>query len=81
MFGLGLENAIKDGFVCQYFPQGFEPVELLHHAAVVAFRLGLIAHQQAPTVGLAGETVESFPHEVVAVLGLGDLDIPVTGDC
>jgi hypothetical protein len=80
LFGLDLDNALENGFVRQYFPEGFEPVELLHCAAVVAFRLDLIAHQQAPTVGLAGEAVESFPEEVVAVLGLGYQDVPVTGD-
>jgi hypothetical protein len=41
-------------------PQGFEPVELLDGAAVVAFGLGLIAQSQGPTVGLFHHALESF---------------------
>jgi len=75
LFGLGLEN----GFVWQFRPQGFEPFELLDRAAVVAFRLGLMAQDQGPTVGLARHAVESFAQRVVAVLGASDFDIPITG--
>jgi len=56
-------------------PQGFEPVELLDGAAVVAFGLGLVADGQGPTVGLFDHAVESFAEHVVAVLGVGDLEI------
>jgi hypothetical protein len=56
-------------------PQGFEPVELLDGAAVVAFGLGLVADGQGPTVGLFDHAVESFAEHVVAVLGAGDLEI------
>jgi hypothetical protein len=61
-------------------PQGFEPFKLLDGAAVVAFRLGLIADSQGPTVGLLDHPVESFAEQVVTVLGAGDFDIPITGE-
>ena len=61
-------------------PQGFEPVELLDGAAVVAFGLGLIAESQGPTVGMFHQAVESFAQCVVAVLGAGDFDIPIPGE-
>jgi len=67
-------------FIWQFGPQGFEPFELLDCAAVVAFRLGLIADGQGPTVGLADHTMESFAQQVVAVLGARDFDIPVAGE-
>jgi len=47
--GLGLDN----GFVCQLFTEGFEPVELLDGAAVVTLGLGLIAQQEGEAVGFA----------------------------
>ena len=46
----------------------------------MAFRLGLIAQGQGPTVGLAGAAAKTFAQEVVAVLGPSDFDIPVTGE-
>jgi hypothetical protein len=61
-------------------PQGFEPVELLDGAAVVAFRLGLIAESQGPSVGLFHQVLEAFGQRVVVVLGGGDFDIPLTGE-
>jgi hypothetical protein len=61
-------------------PQGFEPFELLDRAAVVAFRLGLVADGQGPTVGLLDHAVESFAQYVVAVLGAGDFDIASTNE-
>ena len=41
----------------------------------MAFRLGLIAQEQGPTVGAAGHPVEAFAQQVVAVLGACDFDI------
>jgi hypothetical protein len=46
----------------------------------MAFRLGLITESQGPTVGLFHQAVESFAQRVVAVLGAGDFDIPLTGE-
>ena len=61
-------------------PQGFEPIELLDCAAIVALGLGLIADGQGPTVGLLDHPVESFAQEGVTVLGACDFDIPITGE-
>ena len=61
-------------------PQGFEALELLDGAAVVAFRLGLIAQKQGPTVGLAGHLLEAFAQQVVAVLLARDFDIAIAGE-
>ncbi len=61
--------------VRQFSPQGFEPLELLDRAAIVAFRLGLIAQKQGPNVGLAGHLLETFAQQVVAILGARDFDI------
>jgi hypothetical protein len=55
LFGLGVEN----GFVCFVWDR----------AAVVAFRLDLIAQQQGPTVGLAGAAAKTFAQQVVAAWG------------
>ena len=41
----------------------------------MAFRLGLIAQQQRPTVGVAGVAAETFAQQVVTVLGARDFDI------
>src|ERR1039457_1900754 len=41
----------------------------------MAFRLGLIAQERGPTVGLAGHAMETFAQQVVAVLGARDFDI------
>jgi hypothetical protein len=46
----------------------------------VAFRLGLIAQHQGPTVGLAGAAAKTFAQQIVAVLGASDFDIPITGE-
>jgi hypothetical protein len=46
----------------------------------VALGLGLIAQQEAETVGLAVQAVEAVAQQVVAVLGASDFDIPVAGD-
>jgi len=73
---LGLDN----GFVCQLFTEGFEPVELLHGAAVVTLGLGLIAQQEGEAVGFAGHAMEAIAQQEVAVLGAGDFDIAVAGD-
>jgi len=61
-------------FVPQFFPQGFETVEFLDGAAVLAFGLGLVAQQQGKTVVLADQAVEAIAEQVVAVLGLADFD-------
>ena len=42
--------------------------------------LGLIAEQEAETVGLAVQAMEAIAQQVVAVLGAGDFDIAVAGD-
>jgi len=44
--------SLQDGFVRQFRPQGFEPLEFFDGAAVVAFGLGVIAQGEGPTVGL-----------------------------
>jgi hypothetical protein len=75
-FEIGLWN----GFVWQFSPEGFEAVEFLDGAAVVALGLGLIAQQEAETVGLAGHAMEAVAQQVVAVLSAGDFDIAVAGD-
>ena len=41
----------------------------------MAFRLGLIAQEQGPPVGLAGAAAETFAQQVVAVLGARDFEI------
>jgi hypothetical protein len=46
----------------------------------VTFGLGLIAQEEAKTVGLAGHAMEAVAEQVIAVLGAGDLDIAVAGD-
>ena len=61
-------------------PQGFEPFELLDCTAVVAFRLGLIADEQGPTVGLANHAMESLAQQPVTVLGARDFDIAIPGE-
>jgi hypothetical protein len=61
-------------------PQGFEAVEFLDGAAVVAFRLGLIAEGQGPTIGIFHHAVDSFAQGVVAILGAGNFDIPIPGE-
>jgi hypothetical protein len=40
--------------------EGFEAVEIFEGAAVLAFGLGLVAEEERPTVGLAGEAEEAF---------------------
>ena len=75
-FEIGVDN----GFVWQFFPEGFESFEFLDGAAVVTLGLGLIAEQEAETVGLAGHAMEAVAQEVVAVLGASDFDIAVAGD-
>jgi hypothetical protein len=55
--------------------QGFEAFELLDGAAVLAFRLGLVAQQQGKAVALAVQAVKSVHQYVVAVLGAGGFDI------
>jgi hypothetical protein len=45
LFGLGLGWGLDDGFVWQFFAEGFEAVEFLDGSAVVAFSLGLVAQQ------------------------------------
>jgi len=79
--GFGLfEIGLGDGFVRQFFTEGFESLELLYGPAVVAFRLGLVAQQEGETVGLAGHAMEAIAQQVVAVLGAGDFDIAIAGD-
>ena len=46
----------------------------------MAFRLGLIAQKQGPTVGLAGHLLETFAQQVVAVLLARDFDVAVAGE-
>jgi hypothetical protein len=55
------------------------PFALLHGAAVMAFRLSLIAQEQRLAIGLAGHAVEAFTQEKIAVLGASDFDVPVAG--
>jgi hypothetical protein len=55
LFGLGLD----DGFDWQFCSEGFEAVELLYPAAVVAFGLGLVAEQEGEAIGLAGHAMEA----------------------
>jgi hypothetical protein len=79
--GFGLfEIGLGDGFVRQFFTEGFESLELLYGPAVVAFRLGLVAQQEGEAVGLAGHAVEAIAQQVVTVLGAGDFDIAIAGD-
>jgi hypothetical protein len=80
LFGLGLGWGLDDGFVRQLFTEGFEPVEFLDGAAVVAFSLGLVAEQEGEAVGLAGHAMEAIAQQVIAVLGAGDFDIAIAGD-
>jgi hypothetical protein len=71
---------LGDGFVRQFFTEGFEAVEFLDGSAVVAFGLGLVTQQEGKAVGLAGHAVETVAQQVVAVLGSGDFDIAIAGD-
>ena len=52
--GLKRGRGAGNGFVSQFSQQGFEVGELFGGAAVLAFRLGLVARQQSKTVGLWG---------------------------
>ena len=64
-FGLGVEN----GFVREIAAEGFEAVEFLDGAAVLALGLGLIAEEKLPGVFLFCRAAETFGDGVVAVLG------------
>ena len=55
--------------------EGFQAVEFLEGAAVLAFRLGLVAQEELPGVGLAVQAVEAIGEGIVAVLLAGDLDV------
>jgi hypothetical protein len=55
----------------QLRPEGFDTFELLHCAAVMAFGLGVVSHEEGPTVGVASHAVETFRHQIIAVLGAG----------
>src|ERR1039457_424135 len=57
--------------------EGFEAVEIFDGAAVEALGLGLIAQEQAPTVGGVDEALEAFGEEEVTILGLDDSNIVV----
>ena len=46
----------------------------------MAFRLGLIADAEGPTVGLVDAATKALAQQPVAVLGAGDFDIAVTGE-
>ena len=63
------------GLVRQFPAERPEALELLDGTAEQAFRLGLITEEEREGVGLAEEAVEAFGHAVVAILGLGDLDV------
>jgi len=75
-FGLGLEN----GFVRQFFAEGFEALEVLDRAAVVALGLGLIAQEQGPGIGAADHAMEAFAQQEVAILGLGNEEVAIASD-
>jgi hypothetical protein len=55
--------------------QGFETFELLDCAAVLAFRLGLIAQEEGKGVALTNQAAEAFGEGEVAVLGAGDFQV------
>ena len=44
------------------------------------FGLGLVAEEEGPAVGLAGEAEETIGEAVVAVLGAGDFDVSISGE-
>ena len=46
----------------------------------MTFALGVVAHEQSPTVGIASLAVEAFRRQVIAVLGAGDGAIIVAGE-
>jgi hypothetical protein len=52
-----------------------EAFELLDCAAVLTFRLGLVAQEESPGVALADQAAEAFGEGEVAVLGAGDLQV------
>ncbi|HEV3197039.1 MAG TPA: hypothetical protein VGZ73_04005, partial [Bryobacteraceae bacterium] len=57
----------------QLRPEGFDALELLQRATVMAFGLGVVAHEQSPTVGIASHAVETFRQQIIAVLGAGQV--------
>jgi hypothetical protein len=60
--------------------ESFEAVEIFEGAAVLAFGLGLVAEEDGPAVGLAGEAEEAVGEAVVAVLGAGDFDVAISDE-
>src|SRR5258707_4877276 len=68
----------ENGFVRVLRAEAPKPFELLDGAAVMALRLGMIAQEQRPAIGLAGHAVEAFTEEINPVLGASDFDVPVT---
>ncbi len=46
----------------------------------MAFRLGLIADEQGPTVGLVDAATKALAQQPVTVLGARDFDIAITGE-
>ena len=70
LFGLGLGF----GLVWRFLPQGLQPVEFLHLATVKTLRLGLIAQEEGPSVGLADAAPKSFAEQEVAGLRARDFD-------
>jgi hypothetical protein len=72
-----LVGQVLDG---QVRAEGFEAVEILEGAAVLALGLSLVAEEERPGVGLGGEAEEAGGEEVVAVLGAGDFDIAIAGE-
>jgi hypothetical protein len=60
--------------------ESFEAVEIFESAAVLAFGLGLIAEEDGPAVGLAGEAEEAFGETVIAILGARDFDGAISGE-
>jgi hypothetical protein len=76
---LWFKIGLGDGFVWQFFTEGFEAVEFLDGAAVVALGLSLITQQEGEAIGLAGHAMEAIAEQEVAVLGAGDFDVAVAG--
>jgi hypothetical protein len=63
------------GSVRHLIAQGFEAIEILNGAAVLAFRLSAVAEHQADRIGLLRDAAEAFGDAVIAVLSAGDFDI------
>ena len=66
--GMRGENGFVRNF-CEFGAKGFEAVEILDGAAVVAFGLGLVAEEEFPGLRMLGEVNEAFGQGEVLFLG------------